>query len=144
MDTLFDDTYEGPRFTYGCWYRPVGYAQVPAGWIVNSVRPHAGYPHGTVDYPRELTEAEVASYQLEPLPTAPREEDPARAEARRELAAQLIQSKTEYDRLHHALTMAAAAAERAGEQRTADLIEEHRDELVNVKDFLETMANRNH
>jgi hypothetical protein len=65
METLFDDTYTGPRFTYACWYRPPGYAQVPDGWIINSIRPHPDYNHGTVDYPRELTAEEMARFQLE-------------------------------------------------------------------------------
>lgn len=62
---LFDTDYKGPRFSYGCWYRPPGYAQIPDGWIVGSDRPHPDYPHGTIDYPRELTSEEVERYQLE-------------------------------------------------------------------------------
>lgn len=67
MDQHYDDTYQGERWTYGLTYRPLGYAQVPAGWIIWSDRPHATFQHGTVDYPRELTAQEISSYQLTPV-----------------------------------------------------------------------------
>jgi hypothetical protein len=65
---IYDDEYTGPRWTYGLRYRPLGTGAVPAGWIVGSLREPtsrpARFPHGTVDYPRELTGAEVAGYEL--------------------------------------------------------------------------------
>lgn len=62
--TEYDDTYTGPRWTYGLTYRPVRTGAVPAGWILFSNRPHADYPLGTVDYPRPLTAEEVKGYEL--------------------------------------------------------------------------------
>lgn len=62
--TLYDDTYEGLRWTYGLTYRPLGYANVPEGWIVFSDRKHTDFPFGTIDYPFELTARLVESFQL--------------------------------------------------------------------------------
>jgi hypothetical protein len=59
------DTYAGSRHTYGATNRPVGYSHVPDGWIIGSDKPHPDYRHGTVDYPRPLTEQELTSYELE-------------------------------------------------------------------------------
>jgi len=64
---LFDDTYKGKRYTYGLTYRPVGYAQVPEGWIIQSNKPSTKFAHGTIDYPRPLTQEEITQYQLTPL-----------------------------------------------------------------------------
>lgn len=64
MTTLFDDTYTGPRWTYGLTYRPLGYAQVPDGWIVFSNRDHPDFRFGTVDYPNELHPDTVRQTQL--------------------------------------------------------------------------------
>ena len=62
---VFDDDYDGPRWTYGLLFRPLGFAQVPDGWIIQSDRKHKDFSnHGTVDYPRELTDREVESFQL--------------------------------------------------------------------------------
>lgn len=62
---LFHDSYTGPRHTYGLTNRPPGYSHIPEGWIVGSEKPHADYRHGTVDYPRELTQQEQRSFELE-------------------------------------------------------------------------------
>jgi hypothetical protein len=62
---LFDDTYTGPRWTYGLSLRPLGYARVPDGWIVSSDRPHPRYAHGTVDYPHPLDERQARQMDLE-------------------------------------------------------------------------------
>jgi hypothetical protein len=64
MTLLFNDTYHGARWTYGARYRPLHTANVPAGWIIGSDRAHPDYAYGTVDYPRELTPAEVRHYEL--------------------------------------------------------------------------------
>lgn len=64
-EIFFDDTYKGDRYTYGLKYRPLAQAQVPDGWIVFSDREHKDFPFGTVDYPRELSEAEVSSFEME-------------------------------------------------------------------------------
>lgn len=66
----FDDTYDGPRWTYGLSYRPLAYASVPAGWIIGSNRPHPAYHFGTVQYPRELTAAELDAFELQPVSEA--------------------------------------------------------------------------
>ena len=61
---LFDDTYTGPRWTYGLTYRPLSMASVPKGAIIHSDRAHPAYRHGTVDFPRQLTDEEIAGYEL--------------------------------------------------------------------------------
>lgn len=61
---IWDDEYTGPRWKYGLSYRPVGYAQVPSGWIIKSNRPHAEFRFGTVDWPRELTDLEREHAEL--------------------------------------------------------------------------------
>ena len=65
-EILFDDSYKGPRFTYGLQYRPLtGIGNVPDGFIIFSDRPHPDFKNfGTVDYPRELTQAEINGFQL--------------------------------------------------------------------------------
>ena len=63
----FDDEYTGQRFTYGLTNRPVGAANIPDGWIINSDRTNANFRHGTIDYDRELTDAEIAGYELHPV-----------------------------------------------------------------------------
>lgn len=62
---IYDDEYTGKRYTYGLRLRPLVYSHVPAGWIVYSNRAHPDYLFGTVDYPRPLTENEIAAYELE-------------------------------------------------------------------------------
>jgi hypothetical protein len=64
-DLYFNEDYTGPRWTYGMIYRPLSIGAQPKGFIIGSVKPHDGFNHGTVDYPRELTRDEVESYQLE-------------------------------------------------------------------------------
>lgn len=63
----FDEDYKGPRYTYGLMNRPAGYAQIPEGWIVGSQREHPYFHHGSIDYPFELPEAQVTSFELTPL-----------------------------------------------------------------------------
>lgn len=69
MALHFDDTYTGPRFTYGLTYRPPRFANVPDGWIVDSERPHPDFRHGTIAYPEPLTDRQIESFQLTPIPT---------------------------------------------------------------------------
>lgn len=64
MDILYDDEYGGPRFTYGLTYRPLDYGSIPDGWIVFSDRIHPDFYFGTIDYPFELPERLVKSFQL--------------------------------------------------------------------------------
>ena len=45
-----DGASTGPRWTYGLTARPLGYARVPAGWIIGSDRPHPRYRFDTADY----------------------------------------------------------------------------------------------
>jgi hypothetical protein len=66
-DPLFNDTYTGHRWKYGLTYRPLGFAQVPEGWVIKSDLPDVRFTYGTVDYPRELTQDEVDGYQLTPV-----------------------------------------------------------------------------
>lgn len=62
---VFDDTYQGDRFTYGLKFRPVGKAQVPDGWIIWSDKDHKDFPHGTVDYPFEINAEIAKSFEME-------------------------------------------------------------------------------
>jgi len=62
--TYYDDTYTGPRYTYGLMARPAGYGRIPEGYIIGSTKPSDRYRHGTIQYPRPLTPDEVRSYEL--------------------------------------------------------------------------------
>jgi len=61
---LFDDSYNGLRWTYGLQYRPLAKAQVPDGWIIQSNREHPGFRFGTVDYPFQLSKEKAQNFQL--------------------------------------------------------------------------------
>jgi hypothetical protein len=61
---LFDDEYTGPRWRYGLTFRPLASASVPAGWIIGSDRPHPDFRHGTADWPRALSAAELTTFEL--------------------------------------------------------------------------------
>lgn len=61
---LFDDTYTGPRWTYGLQYRPITTGSVPSGFIIYSNHADPRFAFGTLQYPRPLTSAEVAGYEL--------------------------------------------------------------------------------
>ena len=61
---LYDDTYTGPRFTYGLTYRPLAQSQVPDDWIIWSNKEHKDFPFGTIDYPFEVAPEKVKSFQL--------------------------------------------------------------------------------
>lgn len=66
-ELVYDDTYTGPRWTYGLSHRPLAAFAVPGGWIIQSDRADPAYRYGTVDYPRALSDTEVASYELVPV-----------------------------------------------------------------------------
>lgn len=79
---LFHDSYTGDRWSYGLTYRPIGIGAVPDGWIVGSLRDHPDFRHGVIDYARQLTEQEIASFELTAVNEAPAEEtDEAASEA---------------------------------------------------------------
>ena len=65
--TVFDDDYKGERFTYGLQYRPFDLGSIPRGFIIgtldqdNNERPHQ---FGTIQYPFELTDQQVKSFEL--------------------------------------------------------------------------------
>ena len=61
---FFDDTYKGKRYTYGLQYRPLGYAQVPDGYIIFSNRPNFNFKFGTVDYPFKLSDEQLTQFQM--------------------------------------------------------------------------------
>lgn len=67
---MWRDEWAGPVWTYGLTYRPLATATVPAGWLIELPRPvpHRGYLHGTVTYPRQLTPAEIAAFELQEIP----------------------------------------------------------------------------
>lgn len=60
----FDEEYQGKRWRYGLQFRPAGFATVPKGYIIGSERTHQRFTHGTLDYPFQLRDEEVQSYQL--------------------------------------------------------------------------------
>lgn len=62
--TLWNEDYKGPRWRYAFLFRPVNQG-LPEGAIAASHCRHPKYIHGTVDWPRELTEREVHTYELE-------------------------------------------------------------------------------
>ena len=64
-DIVFDEDYTGPRYTYGMIYRPLQIGAQPKGYIIGSLREHPDYRHGTIQYPRQLSEDEIKSYELE-------------------------------------------------------------------------------
>jgi hypothetical protein len=63
-ETIFDNRYTGPRWVYGMVNRPPEYHGAPDGRIIFADRPHPKFRHGTVEYPRQLTEAEVSGFEM--------------------------------------------------------------------------------
>jgi len=68
-EIVWDDEFQGKRWRYGLTYRPVGYGNVPKGYIIHSNRAHPDFQHGTIDYPFPLPErqAELAGLTAVPL-----------------------------------------------------------------------------
>jgi len=61
----FSDEYEGPRWTYGLQYRPFGIGTLPEGFLIGSLKEDGTpFPYGTIQYPFELSEKQVSSFQL--------------------------------------------------------------------------------
>jgi hypothetical protein len=68
-ERIFSDEYTGPRFTYGFRNRPLGIGTAPKGFIIGSDGPAVGRArHGTIQYPRQLTEKEIYDFELEVMP----------------------------------------------------------------------------
>jgi hypothetical protein len=61
---IFDDEYTGPRYRYGLQNRPIGGANIPAGWIIWSGRASTEFRHGTLDYPAKLPEGTADNFEL--------------------------------------------------------------------------------
>lgn len=61
---IYNDEYTGPRYRYGLYYRPLSTGTVPRGFIINSDREHSVFRHGTIDYPKQLTEQQISDYEL--------------------------------------------------------------------------------
>jgi hypothetical protein len=68
--TVFDSDYTGPRFTYGMKHRPLSIGAQPKGYIIDSYRDSDEFRHGTIQYPRQLTEKEVYDFELTPVEEA--------------------------------------------------------------------------
>lgn len=66
-DLIYDHEYKGIRYVYGLSYRPAAFANLPDGRIIGADRADARFRFGTVAYPRQLTEREVAGYELTPV-----------------------------------------------------------------------------
>lgn len=64
MKYLYNEDYDGTRFTYGLTYRQVYRFAVPDGWIIQYDKESEGFRYGTIDYPRELTEEEIYKFEL--------------------------------------------------------------------------------
>jgi Defence against restriction A C-terminal len=61
---VFDEDYTGPRWVYGLVLRPAGIGCQPDGRIIGGDKRDARtgdsrVRHGTIEYPRELTELEI-------------------------------------------------------------------------------------
>lgn len=65
MQTLYNDTYKGPRWRYRMTLRPLLASTLPDDFIVHSDRPDPKSRHGTIDYPRELGAAVIERENLE-------------------------------------------------------------------------------
>lgn len=72
-ERVFSDTYTGPRWTYGMRNRPLSIGTAPKGFIIGSDGAPAGRArHGTIQYPRKLTEKELYDFEMEVIEdTAP-------------------------------------------------------------------------
>ncbi len=70
MEHIFDDTYTGPRFKYGCTYRPPFNGGAPDGMIIFADKKHPDFDYGTIEYPFELTAEQISRYELIPVPEA--------------------------------------------------------------------------
>ena len=67
-EPVFNDTYTGPRWTYGMRNRPVGIGAAPKGYIIGSGGPAVGRArNGTIQYPRELTKEELYDFEMEAI-----------------------------------------------------------------------------
>lgn len=62
----YDDTYDGPRWTYGLNLRPLDPFGMPKGFIYQSDRPSDQFRHGTVDYPYKLSKEDADHFSLTP------------------------------------------------------------------------------
>lgn len=63
-EIIFDEDYKGKRYTYGLQYRPLGISCQPDGFIIGSDRENKNFNFGTIDYPFELSEDQLYSYDL--------------------------------------------------------------------------------
>lgn len=69
-EPLWDDTYDGQRWTYGLTYRPLAMGAVPDGWIITSNRAHPEFHFGTVDYPFPISHALANAAEITFIGTA--------------------------------------------------------------------------
>jgi hypothetical protein len=61
---LYDDTYTGPRWVYGCAARPPLWGGAPDGQIIFAHRGSTKFAHGTIEYPFALTDSTVDRFGL--------------------------------------------------------------------------------
>jgi hypothetical protein len=68
-EPVFNDTYTGPRWTYGMRNRPLSMGAAPKGYIIGSIGgPAVGRArYGTIQYPRELTKEELYDFEMEAI-----------------------------------------------------------------------------
>ena len=64
-ESVYDHTYDGPRWKYGCKFRPPSFATVPNGRIIFADKRSSYYRFGTIEFPFELDEQERQNYELE-------------------------------------------------------------------------------
>ena len=69
---IFSDEYTGIRYTYGLRNRPLCMGTAPKGYIIGSEGAAIGRARwGTIQYPRQLTPAEIYDFELEVMDESP-------------------------------------------------------------------------
>ena len=70
--SIYDEDYTGPRFTYGLRNRPAGIGCQPADRIVGGGREHDSFRYGTIAYPFELSKQDIYDYELTKVEECPK------------------------------------------------------------------------
>jgi hypothetical protein len=66
INPIYSNEYNGPRYTYGLRNRPLCMGTAPKGYIIGSEGAAMGRARwGTIQYPRQLTPAEIYDFELE-------------------------------------------------------------------------------
>lgn len=112
---IFSADYTGPRFTYGLRNRPMGIGAAPKGFIIGSDGPAIGRArHGTIQYPRQLTEDEIYDFELEAMQDA--------SAAKPERLREQIRKELEQDNVEGAIKLTEKADKKTLETELEDFI----------------------